>query len=338
MIRTALCERQLNFDDTGLARDLFGPDNEHLTVLARESGVDIQSRGTELTLAADDPARLDLVANLLTQLYGLLKAGHPVFRNDVKYGLDVLSREPGAQLKRVFREAVFVSSPRRTLAPKTLMQREYVQAMRESDMVFAIGPAGTGKTYLAVAMALSYLTSRHVKRLVLIRPAVEAGERLGFLPGDMVEKVNPYLRPLYDALHDMLDFHRVREMLDSGVIEIAPLAFMRGRTLNDAFIILDEAQNTTPEQMKMLLTRLGFGSRVVITGDVTQIDLPIPAGLSAGGEGRAGLEARSGLVQARRILDGVEGVRFIHFSDQDVIRHPLVGRIVQAYERHRESQ
>jgi len=194
-----------------------------------------------------------------------------------------------------------------------------VAAIREHDLVFGIGPAGTGKTYLAVALGVSALLERRCKRLVLTRPAVEAGEKLGFLPGDMVEKISPYLRPLYDALNDMLDFRKVHEMLETGVIEVAPLAFMRGRTLNDAFIILDEAQNTTPEQMKMFLTRLGLGSKAVVTGDVTQIDLPP--------------RAVSGLVEARRILTGVTGLTFIAFHEEDVIRHPLVGRIVQAYER-----
>jgi phosphate starvation-inducible protein PhoH and related proteins len=205
-----------------------------------------------------------------------------------------------------------------------LGQRDYLLAIANNDMVFGIGPAGTGKTYLAVAMAISSLLQKRVKRLVLARPAVEAGEKLGFLPGDLMEKVNPYLRPLYDALHDMLDFKRVQEMIETGVIEVAPLAFMRGRTLNNSFIILDEAQNTTPEQMKMFLTRMGFGSKAVVTGDITQIDLPG--------------STKSGLVQASKILRGVEGVSFISFTDADVIRHPLVGRIVLAYERHDQER
>jgi len=205
------------------------------------------------------------------------------------------------------------------VVPRTATQREYLAAIRRHDLVFGIGPAGTGKTYLAVAMGVGLLLERRVKRLILTRPAVEAGEKLGFLPGDMVEKVNPYLRPLYDALNDMLDFRKVREMLDTGVIEVAPLAFMRGRTLNDALIILDEAQNTTPEQMKMFLTRLGLSSKAVVTGDVTQIDLPP--------------RSMSGLIEARRVLQNVRGIAFVSFSDADVIRHPLVGRIVQAYER-----
>jgi phosphate starvation-inducible PhoH-like protein len=319
----------MEFDDAELARELFGPGDDHLRMLARESGLELNSHGSELTISGGASEDVDRMANLFIQLYGLLKAGQPVFRRDMRFGWNMLRRDPGAELKSVFQDAVYVASPRKTITPKTLTQKEYVQAIRDNEMVFGIGPAGTGKTYLAVAMAVTSLLNREVKRLVLTRPAVEAGERLGFLPGDLVEKVNPYLRPLYDALHDMLEFRKVSEMLETGVIEVAPLAFMRGRTLNDAFVILDEAQNTTPEQMKMFLTRLGFGSRAVITGDVTQIDLPLNARLAGA--------SRSGLVQAEGVLDGVEGVRFIHFSDEDVIRHQLVARIVQAYERHARS-
>lgn len=318
--------RKLEFDDARLANDLFGPQNSNLALISEKSGVTLHTKGATLSATCADATELNTVLNLMTQLYGLLKSGNPLYPRDVVYAYGMLSREPGTDLKAIFKEAVFVASPKKTITPKTLSQRDYVSALRDHDMVFAVGPAGTGKTYLAVAMALSKLLSKQVKRIILTRPAVEAGEKLGFLPGDMVEKVNPYLRPLYDALHDMLDFEKVSEMLETGVIEIAPLAFMRGRTLNDAFIILDEAQNTTPEQMKMFLTRLGFGSRAVITGDITQIDLP------AGERGR-NLQ-RSGLVDAARILDGVRGIRFLTFHEDDVIRHPLVGRIVQAYERN----
>jgi len=320
MVKTHCLERSLEFDDAALARDLFGPQGDTLARVAKATGAAVDNRGTAVRIAGPDQAGVDMAANVLVQLYGQLKAGHRIFPRDVDHALAILGREPSAILKDVFEDEVFVVSRKKTVTPKTLGQREYVQAIRDSDMVFGIGPAGTGKTYLAVAMAVKSLVSKQCKRLVLTRPAVEAGERLGFLPGDMVDKVNPYLRPLYDSLHDVLDFDKVQEMLDTGVIEIAPLAFMRGRTLNDAFIILDEAQNTTTEQMKMFLTRLGFGSRAVVTGDVTQIDLP--------GSGR------SGLVQAVRILSGVEGISFVHFKDDDVIRHPLVGRIVQAYDRH----
>ncbi len=322
----AMYERNLEFDDSFLARELFGPGNDHLTLLTKESGVDLQTRGAALTVRGPDEKRVERVSNLLVQAYGLLKQGTRIYAPDLLHGLHMLARQPGAKLKDIFQDAVFVVSPKRTITPKTLSQKVYVDAIRSHDLVFGIGPAGTGKTFLAVALAVSYLLSKQVKRIILIRPAVEAGEKLGFLPGDMAEKVNPYLRPMYDALHDMLDYGKVNEMLENGVIEVAPLAFMRGRTLNDAFIIMDEAQNTTPEQMKMVLTRLGFGSRAVVTGDVTQIDLP-PAG------GRNGhTSERSGLVQAEKILSNVEGVRFVHFHAQDVIRHPLVARIVKAYE------
>ncbi len=336
----AVFQRSLEFDDAALARDLFGPDSTHLEMLSKDSGVDIQSRGSMLTLRCEDEDRLALVANLLVQAYGLLKRGHSLYKNDLAHALTILSREPGAELKKFFEDEIFVTAPKRTIAPKSLSQRDYVQAIRDNDMVFGIGPAGTGKTYLAVAMALSHLLSRRVKRLVLVRPAVEAGEKLGFLPGDMVEKVNPYLRPLYDALHDMMDFRKVTDMMENGVIEVAPLAFMRGRTLSDSFIILDEAQNTTPEQMKMLLTRLGFGSKAVITGDITQIDLPPqPGRYTRGGRGaEAKPDERSGLVQAQRILKDVKGVRFIHFHEHDVIRHPLVRRIVLAYEQNDQNR
>lgn len=321
-----LITRTLEFDDARLANDLFGPQNSNLALISEKSGVALNTRGAALSASSHDERELAAVLNLMTQLYGLLKSGNPLFPRDVAYAYGMIAREPGTDLKTIFKEAVFVASPKKTITPKTLSQRDYVAALRENDMVFAIGPAGTGKTYLAVAMALSSLLAKKVKRIILTRPAVEAGEKLGFLPGDMVEKVNPYLRPLYDALHDMLDFDKVSEMLETGVIEIAPLAFMRGRTLNDAFIILDEAQNTTPEQMKMFLTRLGFGSRAVITGDITQIDLPA--------RDRDSTATRSGLVDAERILNGVKGIRFLTFHEDDVIRHPLVGRIVQAYERN----
>jgi phosphate starvation-inducible PhoH-like protein len=311
--------KKLTFDDGQLASRLFGPQNANLALLAEKAGIAIDSRGSTLTLAGDEAEPVDLAANALVQLYGLLQSGVSVFPQDVDCAFRILRREPATQIKRIFQDTIFAAAQKRTIAPKTISQRDYLAAIRECDLVFAIGPAGTGKTYLAVAMAAAALARREVKRIVLCRPAVEAGEKLGFLPGDLAEKVNPYLRPLYDALHDMLDFHKVQEMLATGVIEVAPLAFMRGRTLNDAFVILDEAQNTTPEQMKMFLTRLGFGSKAVVTGDVTQIDLPV--------------QQKSGLVLCEDILKGVEGIRFQRFNEDDVIRHPLVGRIVQAYER-----
>ncbi len=301
-------ERRLEFDDSELARDLFGPHNENIVLIAGKSGARIDTRGSTVILHADSEETLSHVANVLVQLYGLLRQGKPVYPADVEQAVSVLAREPEASLQRIYREEALAVSPKKTVMPKTATQRDYLAAIRRHDLVFGIGPAGTGKTYLAVAMGVGLLLERRVKRLILTRPAVEAGEKL-----------NPYLRPLYDALNDMLDFRKVREMLDTGVIEVAPLAFMRGRTLNDALIILDEAQNTTPEQMKMFLTRLGLSSKAVVTGDVTQIDLPP--------------RAVSGLVEAQRVLRDVRGIAFVSFSEADVIRHPLVGRIVQAYER-----
>ncbi|GFK95105.1 PhoH-like protein [Fundidesulfovibrio magnetotacticus] len=312
--------RKLEFDDPELARDLFGPHNANLAFVSEKTGVHANSRGAVLTLRGETVELIDQVAEAMVRLYGMLKKGVPVYPRDIEPVLGRISRDPDAPLAKVFEEDAFLVAPKKTITPRTFVQREYLGAIRSSDLTFGIGPAGTGKTYLAVAAAVGDLLARRVKRLILTRPAVEAGEKLGFLPGDLAEKVNPYLRPLYDALHDMLDYQRVAAMLAEGVIEVAPLAFMRGRTLNDAFIILDEAQNTTPEQMKMFLTRIGFGSKAVVTGDVTQVDLP--------------RGAPSGLIEARRVLAGVQGLTFVTFTEEDVIRHPLVGRIVQAYERH----
>ncbi len=309
----------LTFEDVGSARELFGPQEKNLRYITGKTGVDIQTRSSSLFLSSEDGDQLEHVRSCLTQLYDLVRSGHRLYAHDVDAALRVLAREPKASLSCFFKDNHFVVSPKKTISPRTLTQRDYLTSIRKNDLTFGIGPAGTGKTYLAVAVAVSAFLKKEVKRVVLTRPAVEAGEKLGFLPGDLVEKITPYLRPLYDALHDMLEFERVQEMLEAGLIEVAPLAFMRGRTLNNAFVILDEAQNTTPEQMKMFLTRLGFGSRAVVTGDVTQIDLPG--------------KAPSGLVQAANILQNIEGIDFVHFQKEDVIRHPLVGRIVQAYER-----
>ncbi len=317
---------KLEFDDSQMASMLFGPQNQHLRLLGERLEVSIDSRGNAVTITVgeNEEDKLDLAVQVLSQLYSMIKGGKKLYPQDVDFACRVLERKPSADVGEVFKDDVYATSGKRTISPKSLNQREYLDAIRRADLTFGIGPAGTGKTYLAVAMAVGALMRREVKRIVLTRPAVEAGEKLGFLPGDMAEKINPYLRPLYDALHDMLDFNKVQEYQENGVIEIAPLAFMRGRTLNDAFIILDEAQNTTPEQMKMFLTRLGFGSRAVVTGDVTQIDLPV--------------HAKSGLLQARHILQGVKGTEFITFDEYDVIRHPLVGRIVRAYDKHESSK
>jgi phosphate starvation-inducible PhoH-like protein len=281
-------------------------------------GVAAHVRGNVISLQGGD-WEVALAESVLNQLYELLKADYPLYGNDVDYAVRILSGDPSCDLMQIFRDEVYISSKKRVITPKTINQKDYIDGIRKYDIVFGIGPAGTGKTYLAMAMAISALVKKAVNRVVLARPAVEAGEHLGFLPGDLYEKVNPYLRPLYDALHDMMDFESGLRLLQQGVIEVAPLAFMRGRTLNDAFVILDEAQNATSEQMKMFLTRLGFSSKAVITGDVTQTDLP---------DGKI-----SGLIEAREILAGIPGIRFVHFSRDDVIRHPLVQEIIDAYDK-----
>jgi phosphate starvation-inducible PhoH-like protein len=265
-----------------------------------------------------------LASRAVSQLYALLEKGFRLHAEDVHKALDMLEQDRDAEVREVFSDTVAVSSSGRQIAPKSPAQKLYVEAIRDHTLTFAIGPAGTGKTYLAVAMAATALLDHQFKRIVLCRPAVEAGERLGFLPGDIAEKVNPYLRPLYDALEDMADVERVKRFIERGTVEIAPLAFMRGRTLNDSFVILDEAQNTTPEQMKMFLTRLGFDSKAVVTGDITQIDLPP--------------DQRSGLVHAQSILRNVEGVAICTFTFADVVRHPLVARIIRAYEKDEEGR
>jgi len=313
--------QDLSFDNIDFAREVFGPGNAHLDLVSRTTGVDVESRGNTLFLSGEDGIMVDLVARYFVQIYDLVRGGQQLFDRDVEQSLRIMLRDPNTPLKKYYQESLFAVSTKKSICPKTVTQREYLHALREVDLTMGIGPAGTGKTYLAVAVGVSLFLQKKVKRLVLTRPAVEAGEKLGFLPGDLVEKVNPYLRPLYDALNDMLDNTRVQEMIANGAIEIAPLAFMRGRTLNNAFVILDEAQNTSPEQMKMFLTRLGYGSRAVVTGDITQIDLPSHIG--------------SGLIHAMEVLKGVPGIAMIHFGEQDVIRHPLVGRIVRAYDQHR---
>ncbi len=267
---------------------------------------------------------MTLTVRALRQLYGLVEKGFAVSPQDIRKALDMLKADADAEVKEVFLDTISLPSARRQISPRSPAQKAYVDQIRTNHLVFAIGPAGTGKTYLAVAMAVQALLNRECKRIVLARPAVEAGEKLGFLPGDIAEKVNPYLRPLYDALEDMMDIERVRKFIERGVIEIAPLAFMWGRTLNDAFVILDEAQNTTPEQMKMFLTRLGYNSRAVVTGDITQVDLPP--------------EKQSGLVHASYILGEVAEVGFCRFTHRDVVRHPLVARIIEAYDRDEERR
>ncbi len=308
---------ELHFDDHRLFTELLGQHDAHLRTIEQGLGVRISVNGSTLKVAGAH-ADQELSGRLLNDLYELLKRGYAIYSGDVEYSIRIIRADRNADLKDIFLDTVYVSAHKRVISPKSINQKAYIDAIRTHDIVFGIGPAGTGKTYLAMAMALAALMKNQVMRMVLCRPAVEAGEKLGFLPGDLAEKVNPYLRPLYDALHDMVDFDRARRMLERGTIEVAPLAFMRGRTLNDSFIILDEAQNTTSEQMKMFLTRLGYGSKAVITGDVTQIDLP---------SGKL-----SGLKEARTVLGATPGIKFVHFNERDVVRHRLVQAVITAYE------
>jgi len=306
-----------SFEDNEFARQLFGERNAQLQRLAALLDVRITTRGTTVFIEGEQ-VLAELAENLLNQLYGLLKAGYPLHPNDIEYAARMLSGNDRLNLKDVFLDTVYVTAKKSVITPKSPAQKAYIDAIRSHDIVFGIGPAGTGKTYLAMAMAVAAFTKAQVSRIILTRPAVEAGETLGFLPGDLAEKVDPYLRPLYDALHDMMRFEKYSALMEKGVIEVAPIAFMRGRTLNDSFIILDEAQNTTSEQMKMFLTRIGFNSKAVITGDITQIDLP--------------RERTSGLIETKNILQGIEGIKFVFFSKQDVVRHRLVQEIIRAYE------
>ena len=301
------------------AEALFGSYDANLKMLESLFRVRIRTDGTAL-LAEGAPSALASLETLMSQLAALVMDGYELSQEDVRRAVELVRQDATVQLRDFFVRATIKASTKRHVSPKSLNQRRYLEAIDTHDVVFGIGPAGTGKTYLAMAQAVASLTAKKVTRIILARPAVEAGEKLGFLPGDMQEKVNPYLRPLYDALYDMLDAERVDRLLERGTIEIAPLAFMRGRTLNDAFVVLDEAQNTTPEQMKMFLTRLGFGSKAVITGDITQIDLP---------SGRS-----SGLIEVMRIVEHVEGIAFTRFEARDVVRHPLVQKIVEAYETY----
>ncbi len=306
------------FRDTAVLKQVVGTNSNHLKIISDTLGVRLGLRGNEVHIQGDS-LETALATQLLEQLGTLVEKDYPLYPSDIDYAIRLLSENRKVSLEEVFLDTVYISGRHKIISPKSIRQKNYIDAIRKNDIVIAIGPAGTGKTYLAMAMAVSALMKHEVERIILARPAVEAGEKLGFLPGDLIEKVNPYLRPLYDALHDMMHFEKAARLVDRGIIEIAPLAFMRGRTLNNAFVILDEAQNTVPEQMKMFLTRLGFGSKAVITGDITQIDLE---------NGR-----KSGLVQVQDILKGIPGISFVYFSDRDVVRHHLVRLIIRAYER-----
>jgi phosphate starvation-inducible PhoH-like protein len=297
---------------------LFGNHDENIRTIEDAFGVKISSRGNEIFVSgtAENSAA---VQRMLGEMQSLIEQGYPMKKSDVQTGVRVMRDKPDASLIEFFTDDKVQNAIRRVVTPRNMAQKLYLQAISDMDIVFGVGPAGTGKTYLAVAAAAAALQDKQIKRIVLCRPAVEAGERLGFLPGDIAEKINPYLRPLYDSLYDIIGFEKVEKLMERSIIEIAPLAFMRGRTLNDSFIILDEAQNTTPEQMKMFLTRLGFGSKAVVTGDITQVDLP---------DGK-----KSGLREVRRILEHVEGLQFFDFTQRDVVRHPLVAKIVTAYDK-----
>jgi phosphate starvation-inducible PhoH-like protein len=308
---------KLSFDDPEALQLLCGTNNARLKLIERTAGVELHLRGNEITIEADDDG-LGVARSALEQLYGFARAGKHLASDDVVRAVKVLRGEPRAELREIFSDTILVPRAGRPITPKGLAQKQYVDAVRNNDIVFGVGPAGTGKTYLAMALAVKALLDRQVKRIVLTRPAVEAGEKLGFLPGTLEEKVNPYLRPLYDALHDMLDPEKIQRLMADDVIEVAPLAFMRGRTLNDSFVVLDEAQNTTAEQMKMFLTRMGFGAKLVITGDPSQSDLP--------------RGVRSGLREAVELVDEIRGIAICRFTDADVVRHPLVAAIIRAYD------
>jgi phosphate starvation-inducible PhoH-like protein len=301
---------------------LLGRNDEHLKLLESQYDVKATSRGHDVTLRGEE-TRIQQAEKVVRDLIEMLRERPSLGATDIRSALRMAGAEPETNLKGFLSDAIAVPSRRKLISPKTANQKRYLDAIRQHDLVIAIGPAGTGKSYLAVAMAVSALMKREVSRIILTRPAVEAGERLGFLPGDLMEKFHPYLRPLYDALYDMLEAEKVATLSEKGAIEIAPLAYMRGRTLNDAFIILDEAQNTTSEQMKMFLTRLGFNSKMVITGDVTQVDLPA--------------SRPSGLIEVQHVLDGIEGIRFVYFDHRDVVRQDLVSAIVRAYDRAKPS-
>ncbi|ALS27300.1 PhoH family protein [Paenibacillus cisolokensis] len=313
----------ISLDNAAEGLALLGPQDKYLRLIEAQTNADIRSRDAEIVISGFGE-EVDSLEQLFSVLLQLIRGGYQPSERDVMYALELARSMQAVELLDLFKAEIATTYRGKPIRVKTLGQRHYVSTIRKKDIVFGIGPAGTGKTYLAVVMAVAALKEGAVKRIVLTRPAVEAGENLGFLPGDLQEKVDPYLRPLYDALHDVLGPDQTAKSFERGLLEIAPLAYMRGRTLEDSFIILDEAQNTTPEQMKMFLTRLGFGSKMVVTGDVTQIDLP--------------RGTQSGLIAAQRILGNIDEIGFISFSEQDVVRHSLVQKIISAYNRYAENQ
>jgi phosphate starvation-inducible protein PhoH and related proteins len=313
------CNRAVFLENNDYIPALFGVGDKHLKQVENTFHVKISTQENQINIKGKE-ADVVRVEKLIKDLYSMVTEGYSFQDNDLKFILRVFTENKGVDIKNIFSERIEVPSKKRYITPKSVIQKKYVEAIRENDIVFGIGPAGTGKTYLAMAMGVFGLTNKQFSRIILARPAVEAGEKLGFLPGDLYEKVNPYLRPLYDALYDMIDFDKAQRFIERGLIEIAPIAYMRGRTLNDSFIILDEAQNVTSEQMKMFLTRIGFNSKTIITGDITQVDL---------------LDGKiSGLVEVQEILRAISDIKFIYFSEKDVVRHDLVQHIIKAYESH----
>ena len=315
--------RDLVFEKSNLIPEIFGVQDANLKQIEKKLNVRITTRENQIKIKGE-PEAVDLAHKLLTQIHDLMAQDISIANGDIKFAMRLLLDDPNTDLKSLFGQRIFISQKKGFVTPKGQAQREFIQAINEVDIVLGIGPAGTGKTYLAVAMAVEGLLKHKFQRIILVRPAVEAGEKLGFLPGDIAEKINPYLMPLYDALYDMIEYNRVQQMIEDNIIEVAPLAYMRWRTLNDAFIILDEGQNSTPEQMKMFLTRLGFHSKMVVTGDITQVDLP--------------RESSSGLIQVQGILKDINGIRFVYFSEKDVVRHELVKKIVKAYDQKKPDK
>ena len=313
--------KNMTFENLTLARELFGHHNHNLDKICEAFKVKIDTRGNEL-LVSGNSKDVTLAEKLILQLYSILEDNFSFGEADIDAAINTIKNNNISHLKELFSTTIFKTIRNKPITPRNPSQQRYVQAIQKNDVLISIGPAGTGKTYLAMAMAMAAFSKGDVKKIILTRPAVEAGEALGFLPGDLAQKINPYLRPLYDALYDMMDFEKAKALIEQDTIEIAPLAFMRGRTLNDAFIILDEAQNTTSAQMKMFLTRIGYGSKAIVTGDITQIDLP---------SGK-----KSGLIEAKDILTRIKGIEFIYFSKDDVVRHKLVSKIIDAYEKKQD--